>query len=198
MPPAPQSVYGATKLAAEQMLGDCWRAYRQPSIALRYFNACGALPEAGLGPDHRHKEHLLTRVMLAALGKVPEVVVHGQDYPTPDGTCIRDYVHVDDLASAHVLAVQSLLDDPRQDVYNVGVGRGFSVLEIINAADRTVGQAVPRRIGPRRPGDPAEVIADASRIRKELGWQPKWLDVGAIVESAWAWHQKHPDGYPSQ
>lgn len=191
----PDSVYGRTKLTVERMLADCWAAYRQPSIALRYFNACGAVPDAGLGPDHLRKVHVVTQVMLAALGRRPDFVVHGDDYDTPDGTCVRDYIHVDDLAAAHVLAVQTLIEQPRCSAYNLGLGKGFSVLEILDAAEQVIGRPIPRTIGARRAGDPAQVYGDASKARAELGWEPRWTELRDIVASAWEWHQAHPAGY---
>jgi UDP-glucose 4-epimerase len=192
---SPDSVYGRTKLAVEGLLSDCWAAHGQPSIALRYFNACGALPQHGLGPDHLRKVHLVTQVMLTALGQRPELVVYGGDYDTPDGTCVRDYIHVDDLAGAHVLAVKSLLEQPRSTAYNLGLGKGFSVLEILKSAEAVVGRDIPHTFGPRRAGDPARVFADAAKAHAELAWQPRWVELSDVLTSAWDWHRAHPSGY---
>jgi len=191
----PTNVYGETKLAFEHALAAYDRAYGLRSVSLRYFNACGAAADGSIGADHRTKTHLVTVAMMAALGRREAVLVMGTDYPTPDGTGIRDYVHVDDLASAHVLALDTLLAGGATTAYNVGVGRGFSVQEILDAVDRVVGRPVPRRVAPRREGDPARLVADSTRIQKELGWQPAYTDVDAIVATAWRWHSTHPDGY---
>jgi len=192
---APTNVYGETKLAFERALAAYDRAYGLRYIALRYFNACGAAADASIGPDHRMKTHLMTIAMLAALGQRDAVLVMGTDYPTPDGTGIRDYIHVDDLAAAHVLAIDALASGAQSTAYNVGVGRGFSVQEVLDAVDRVVGRAVPRRVAPRRAGDPAHLVADSTRIQAELGWRPQYTDLDAIVATAWRWHSSHPHGY---
>jgi len=194
-PTRPTNVYGETKLVFERVLAAYDRAYGMRSVCLRYFNACGAAADATIGPDHRMKTHLLTTALLAALGKREAVTVLGTDYPTPDGTGIRDYVHVDDLASAHVLALDALFDGAASTAYNVGVGHGFSVREVLDAADRVVGRPIPRVYGPRRAGDPAQLVADSSKIRRELGWRPAHTDLDEIVATAWAWHSTHPDGF---
>jgi UDP-glucose 4-epimerase len=191
----PSNVYGETKLAFERVLAAYDRAYGLRSISLRYFNACGARPDASIGADHRNKTHLITLAMLAALGQRDGIKVFGTDYPTPDGTCIRDYVHVDDLAVAHVLALDALAKEAPTRSYNVGVGRGFSVREVLDCADRVTGQPITRHLASRRAGDPAELVADPSRIRAELGWQPAYTELDAIIESAWRWHETHPEGY---
>jgi len=194
-PKAPTNVYGETKLAFEQVLAAYERAYGLRHVCLRYFNACGAAADGTIGPDHRMKTHLLTIAMLAALGQRDAVLVMGTDYATPDGTGVRDYIHVDDLASAHVLALGSLFAGGASNAYNVGVGRGFSVREMLDAVDRVVGHAVARRFAPRRDGDPAQLVADSTRIQADLGWSPRYTDLDAIVATAWRWHSTHPSGY---
>jgi UDP-glucose 4-epimerase len=194
-PKEPTNVYGETKLAFERSLAAYDRAYGLRSVSLRYFNACGAAADGSIGADHRMKTHLMTIAMLTALGRRDAVLVMGTDYPTPDGTGIRDYIHVDDLASAHVLALTALFAGGASTAYNVGVGHGFSVQQVLDAVDRVVGRPVPRRLAPRRPGDPARLVADSTRIQKELGWQPAYTDIDAIVTTAWRWHSTHPDGY---
>ncbi len=194
-PKAPTNVYGETKLAFEQVLAAYERAYGLRHVCLRYFNACGAAADGTIGPDHRMKTHLLTIAMLAALGQRDAVLVMGTDYATPDGTGVRDYIHVDDLASAHVLALGSLFAGGPSNAYNVGVGRGFSVREMLDAVDRVVGHAVARRFAPRRAGDPAQLVADSTRIQADLGWSPHYTDLDAIVATAWRWHSTHPSGY---
>jgi UDP-glucose 4-epimerase len=191
----PTNVYGETKLAFERALAAYGRAYGLRYVALRYFNACGAAANGSIGPDHRMKTHLMTIAMLTALGQRDAVLVMGTDYPTPDGTGVRDYIHVDDLAAAHVVAIDALGDGAESTAYNVGVGRGFSVQEVLDAVDRVVGRPVPRRLAPRRAGDPARLVADSTRIQAELGWAPLYIDLDAIVETAWRWHSTHPNGY---
>jgi len=194
-PKEPTNVYGETKLAFERILAAYDRAYGLRSVCLRYFNACGAGADGTIGADHRMKTHLLTVAMLTALGKREAVKVLGTDYPTPDGTGIRDYIHVDDLASAHVLALGSLFAGGSSTAYNVGVGQGFSVQEVLDAVDRVVGRPVRREYAPRRVGDPARLVADSSKIQRGLGWHPAHTDLDEIVASAWRWHSTHPDGY---
>ncbi|MHB8466226.1 MAG: UDP-glucose 4-epimerase GalE [Acidimicrobiales bacterium] len=194
-PTAPTNVYGETKLAFERVLAAYDTAYGMRSISLRYFNACGARPDGTIGPDHRMKTHLLTLAMLTALGQRDAVEVMGTDYATSDGTCIRDYIHVDDLASAHVLALAALFDGAPSTAYNVGIGTGRSVKEVLDAVDRVVGSSVPRRIGERRIGDPVCLVADSTKLQAELGWRPHFTDFDGIVETAWRWHSTHPNGY---
>jgi UDP-glucose 4-epimerase len=191
----PTNVYGETKLAFERVLHAYDHAYGMRHVALRYFNACGAAADGTIGPDHRMKTHLMTIAMLTALGQRDAVLVMGTDYPTPDGTGIRDYIHVDDLAAAHVLAIDALAAGAASTAYNVGVGRGFSVQEVLDAVDRVVGRPVTRQLGPRRAGDPARLVADSTRIQAELGWRAGYTDLDTIAATAWRWHASHPNGY---
>jgi UDP-glucose 4-epimerase len=194
-PKTPTNVYGESKLAVEGVLRAYERAYGLRSISLRYFNACGAYPDGHIGADHRSKTHLLTLAMLVALGQRDHIDVYGTNWPTPDGTCIRDYIHVCDLADAHVLALRALADGAPSRAYNVGVGRGFSVKEMLDGVDRVVGHPIARRLTERRPGDPSALVADSRRIRSELGWEAKYTDLDDMIRTAWAWHQSHPHGF---
>jgi UDP-arabinose 4-epimerase len=189
-PQRPINPYGASKLMIERMLADFDSAHGLRSIALRYFNAAGADPDAEIGEAHDPETHLIPLVLDAAAGARPAITVHGDDYDTPDGTCIRDYIHVTDLAQAHVLALQALEQGADSAVYNLGNGHGFSVREVIDQAARVTGRSVPVAIGPRRPGDPPRLVGDATRIRRSLGWQPHYADLDAILHTAWRWHQR--------
>lgn len=193
-PRQPVSPYGNTKLACERAMEDYAAAYGFAVAALRYFNAAGATADGSLGEDHQPETHLIPRAIAAALGRVPLVEVHGTDYPTPDGTCIRDYVHIEDLAEAHRLALDRLVSGEFMAL-NVATGHGSSVREVIRAVETVSGMRVPIREGPRRPGDPAELVADPSRIQQRLGWRPRFPELQAIVETAWRWHRDHPRGY---
>lgn len=188
-PTEPVNVYGATKLMVETMLEDFARAHGLRSMVLRYFNAAGADPEGELGENHDPESHLIPLVLQVAAGERPHITIFGEDYVTHDGTCIRDYVHVADLAEAHALALLALENGARPDVYNLGNGRGFSVREVIDAVQRVTGREVPVRTGDRRPGDPDRLIADAARAREGLGWSPRHADLDEIVATAWAWHR---------
>jgi UDP-glucose 4-epimerase len=194
-PKNPLNVYGETKLIVERVLTAYDRAYGLRSISLRYFNASGAHPDATIGEAHKNKSHLIELALLTALGQRPAIKVFGTDYPTRDGTAVRDYIHVEDLASAHVLALKALFDGAATTAYNVGVGRGFSVKEVLDAADRVTGMEIPRELAPRRAGDPPELVADSSLIKRDLGWQPRYTDLDEIVASAWKWHRAHPEGF---
>jgi UDP-glucose-4-epimerase GalE len=192
-PQDPINPYGATKLAFERALADYARAGGPRAVALRYFNAAGGHPDGTLGEDHRPEEHLIPRAVAAALGSGEPLRIHGHDYDTPDGTCVRDYIHVQDLARAHVAALA-----PRGvpfRAYNLGTGRGHSVREVVDAVARVTGRAVPAQTGPRRPGDPPVLVAAASRAREELGFEPEWRELDAIVETAVRWARAHPRGY---
>jgi len=186
-PQRPVNPYGTTKLMIEQMLRDFDQAYGLRSIALRYFNAAGADPEGETGEDHDPETHLIPLALDAALGRRPPLTVFGDDYPTPDGTCIRDYIHVTDLAQAHVLALRALEQGVASTAYNLGNGQGFSVLEVIRAIRRVTGREVPYTLGPRRPGDPPRLVGDAQRIVAELGWQPQFADLEGLLATAWRW-----------
>jgi UDP-glucose 4-epimerase len=190
----PISAYGDSKLAVERALGHYDRAYGIKSVSLRYFNASGADPDGQLGEDHDPEIHLIPRAIRAAAGG-PPLVVFGTDYPTPDGTCLRDYIHVTDLADAHVRALTALLQGAPTTAYNLGNGRAFSVDEVLKAVGRAVGRDVPRTVGPRRPGDPATLYARSERARTELGWKPRFTELDDIVGTAWRWHAEHPHGY---
>ena len=192
-PLAPVNPYGEAKAIGEQMLrwydSQCGLRY----VALRYFNAAGAVE--GLGEDHRPETHLIPVVLSAAAGKLAAVEIYGADYPTPDGTCVRDYVHVSDLAQAHTLALE--YTKTGSAVYNVGNGQGFSNAAVVEAARRVTGQPIPVREAARREGDPAVLVSSATRLKEELGWEPRFPDLEQIVGSAWRWHQAHPNGYES-
>jgi UDP-glucose 4-epimerase len=189
---SPGSPYGESKFILERILHWMDDRFGMRYAALRYFNACGAL-SPGLGEDHDPETHLIPLVLQVALGQREQVTIFGDDYDTPDGTCIRDYVHVADLADAHIRALHAL--DGGSRTYNLGSGTGFSVREVIDTCRAVTGHAIPATVGPRRPGDPAVLVASSERIRGELGWSPKYDDLRTIVESAWAWHQSHPRGY---
>lgn len=185
----PENPYGETKLAFENALKWYGQAYGLNSVSLRYFNAAGAMPEAGLGYDRSLKHtHLIPRVLDAALGKTQEIEVYGNDYDTADGTCIRDYIHVLDLAEAHILALKKLEQARGAHFYNVGTGKGYSVLEIIDEAMEVTGRMIPMKIAGRRPGDPARLVADSRKIQKDLGWKPQH-DLKSIIQSSWGWQK---------
>jgi len=190
----PFSPYARTKLAVEWMIRDFSHAYGLGFTLLRYFNAAGAEPEGNFGEYHTPETHLIPLVLSVALGKRDKLMVFGNDYPTPDGTCIRDYIHVHDLASAHLLAIQSTTQDTKE-IFNVGTGKGSSVLEVISACERVTGKQVPLEQVARRPGDPPALVADPSKLMQRLGWKPSYVGVDKIVETAWGWHQRHPNGY---
>jgi UDP-glucose-4-epimerase GalE len=193
-PQRPINSYGETKLAIERALPHFERAYGIRSVSLRYFNAAGADPYGLLGEDHRPEIHVIPRALDATVGGDP-LTVFGDDYPTPDGTCLRDYVHVVDLAQAHMLAMNHLTGGGGSRAYNLGNGTPFSVRDVLAAVERVTGTAVPHTIGPRRPGDPAILYASTDRIRRELGWSPKHAALDVIVDTAWQWRRRHPDGY---
>lgn len=196
VPQIPMNPYGNTKLACERAFADYARAYGLAVAALRYFNAAGATADGSLGEDHEPETHLIPRVIWAAMGKIPYVELLGTDYPTPDGTCIRDYIHIEDLAEAHRLVLDRL--QPGQFLaYNVATGRGSSVREVIRVVEEVTGRSVPVREAARRPGDPPILVADPSRIQNELGWRPRFPTLRSIVETAWRWHRDHPHGYRS-
>ncbi len=190
----PINPYGFTKLVFEHALSDYAHAYGFGFAALRYFNAAGASPVGDIGEDHDPETHLIPIVLQAAMGKRPHVTIFGTDYPTQDGTCVRDYIHVDDLAAAHLLAMEKL-DFGSQIKLNLGTGVGFSVREVIETCREITGQPIQVLEGDRREGDPPELIADASLALQELGWQPNYCEIAPIVETAWRWHRSHPNGY---
>jgi UDP-glucose 4-epimerase len=188
----PANVYGFSKLAIEQVLEWYRRIHGLHFAALRYFNACGALP--GRGEAHLPESHLIPLVLKVALGQSASASIYGTDYPTPDGTCIRDYIHIADLVSAHLLALEALAERDRL-VYNLGNGSGYSVREVIETARRVTGHPIPALESPRRPGDAPRLVASSDKIRCELGWSPHYPDLTDIVASAWDWHRTHPQGY---
>ncbi|MGE5598799.1 MAG: UDP-glucose 4-epimerase GalE [Bacteroidota bacterium] len=194
-PTAPTNPYGFSKLMMEGMMSWYDRAHGLRYVSLRYFNAAGAAPDGRIGEDHRPESHLIPIVLQTALGLRDSLDLFGTDYPTPDGTCIRDYIHVSDLADAHVLALEALARGAESRVYNLGNGRGFSNLQVIETAREVTGREIPVRRAPRRPGDPAVLVAGAGKIRSELRWEPKHPELAAIIGSAWEWHRRHPEGF---
>ncbi|MFT8776476.1 MAG: UDP-glucose 4-epimerase GalE [Gluconacetobacter liquefaciens] len=192
-PIVPGSPYGESKHMVERALLWADRIHGLRSACLRYFNAAGADPDGRLGEDHRPETHLIPLVIDAALGRREALHLFGDDYPTPDGTCIRDYVHVTDLAHAHLAALDAIHD--RSVVYNVGTGRGHSNMEVIRSVERVTGRVVPWHLAPRRPGDPARLVAGADRLRRETGWTPRFVELDEIVDTAYRWRLEHPHGY---
>lgn len=187
---APTNVYGLSKLMIEQMLEAFDRSHELKYVSLRYFNAAGADSSGEIGEDHNPETHLVPIVLQAAANQRDRVTIYGNDYPTPDGTCVRDYVHVTDLARAHVLALEFLEAEKRSETYNLGNGQGFSVKEVINVAYKITGLPFIMDIAGRRSGDPAVLVASADKIKKALGWQPEYTDLEAIIRSAWNWHRQ--------
>ncbi len=195
-PQQPINPYGFTKLVIEQALADYAKAYGIGYAALRYFNAAGAHPSGEIGEDHDPESHIIPIVLQVALGQREKITIFGEDYPTADGTCVRDYIHVCDLADAHLRALDRIKLGEGLCL-NLGTGQGTSVRQIVDACRKVTGHPIPEVIGTRRAGDPPELIADARRARQELGWVPQYQDVVSIIKTAWNWHQKHPHGYRS-
>lgn len=193
-PQAPFSPYGRTKLAVEWMIRDFAHAYGFGFTLLRYFNASGGSADGRFGEYHNPETHLIPLVLEVPLGRRQDIKVFGSDYPTPDGTCIRDYVHVDDLASAHLLALERT-SETTAEVFNIGTGIGQSVLEIIQACERVTGRKIPYQVVPRRPGDPPRLVADPRKLKEQLGWAPRFMAIDDTIRTAWAFHSQHPDGY---
>ena len=191
----PINPYGRSKYFVEQILRDIAAADPEFGfMAFRYFNVAGAADDASIGEDHKPETHLIPLVLFAAMGKRANITVFGTDYPTPDGTCIRDYVHVNDLVAAHVLGIETLSSGDAR-FYNLGIGRGYSVKEILDASKNATGKDIPVVFGERREGDPARLFANSDKVQQELGWKPQHTDVEEIIVSAWRWHTSHPDGY---
>ncbi len=197
MPQIPISPYGRTKLAMEWMMRDSAAAWGLGATALRYFNASGASADAGLGEDRHPEYHLIPIVLQVALGQREDVKIFGSDYPTPDGTCVRDYIHVEDLAAVHRLAVETHREQEFR-CYNVGTGVGVSVKELIKAARDVSGAAIPASPAPRREGDPPKLYADPTKVMDELGFRPRYTDIRRTIETAWQWHRTHPQGYATE
>lgn len=190
----PINPYGFTKLVLEKALADYTHAYGWSYAALRYFNAAGASSDGSIGEDHDLESHLIPIILQVALGQREHISIFGDDYSTPDGTCVRDYIHVEDLATAHLAALERL--EPGTELkLNLGTGKGYSVLEVIEACRRITGHQIPAVIGPRRDGDPPELVADSSQAKKTLDWKPQFPEVEQIIETAWRWHRDHPHGY---
>ncbi len=195
-PTNPTNVYGSSKLMFEKILEWYDKIFDIRYISLRYFNAAGCDPEGELGEDHNPETHLIPIILKTALGQRSHVEIYGTDYPTPDGTCIRDYIHISDLSSAHILALEALLSGRESTIYNLGNSKGFSVREVIKSSEKVVGGKIPVKEGERRSGDPAVLIASSEKIKKELGWNPKYTNLEEIIESHWKWLERYPNGYP--
>jgi len=200
VPQKPINPYGYTKLVVEQALTDYSAAYGFSFAALRYFNASGASPTGDIGEDHTPETHLIPLVLQVALGQRDKIMMFGDDYPTRDGTCVRDYIHVDDLASAHALALDKLVAGGPGTALrlNLGIGLGYTVREVVDACRKVTGHAIPAVVAPRREGDPPELVADSTAAKRELGWKPSYERIEEIVETAWRWHKSHPRGYASR
>ena len=195
MTTCPTNTYGETKLAIEKMLKWTHSAHDLHYVCLRYFNVAGADFSGTIGEAHTTETHLIPLILQVPLGQRPHITVFGQDYPTEDGTCIRDYIHVTDLVNAHILALKYLMNGGESNIFNLGSNNGYSVLEMIEAARKVTGHPIPMQIGERRVGDPALLIASSEKAKRILGWEPKYTEIEEIIASAWKWHQAHPHGY---
>jgi len=193
----PINPYGRSKLMVEEILEDFSNAYELEYVSLRYFNAAGADPDGELGEDHKPETHLIPLVLETALEKRETINIFGDDYPTEDGTCIRDYIHIDDLAQAHLLALERLLNGLPGGCFNLGNGSGHSVMQLIETARKVTGKTIPSKVVDRRPGDPAVLIGSSEKAIKGLGWHPRFPELETIIETAWKWHKNHPNGYGS-
>lgn len=191
----PTNCYGETKLSMEKMMKWISVAHGLRYVALRYFNACGAQPDGSIGEAHNPETHLIPVILQVPGGQREKISIFGDDYPTPDGTCIRDYIHVCDLAQAHILALDYLLSGGENNVFNLGNGVGFSVKEVIEEARKVTGHAIPTEVLPRRAGDPAQLIASSEKAKTLLGWKPEFEDLHTIIQTAWDWHKTHPRGF---
>ena len=197
-PTSPTNTYGETKLAIEKMLKWTHKAHDLNYVCLRYFNVAGADASGTIGEAHTTETHLIPLILQVPLGQRPHITVFGTDYPTKDGTCIRDYIHITDLVNAHILALQYLMNGGESNIFNLGSNTGYSVLEMIEAARAVTGHPIPMEIGERRAGDPALLIASSEKAKKVLGWTPQYTDIKYIIASAWKWHQSHPNGYKGE
>lgn len=195
-PNAPTNPYGESKLMVEKILAAYDHAYGIKSICLRYFNAAGGAPERG--EDHTPETHIIPIVLQVALGQRESITIFGEDYPTSDGTCVRDYIHIEDLGQAHLLALDHLAGGGQSEKINLGNGKGYTIREVIEVAREVTGHAIPTTVGGRRPGDPSTLVASSDKARKVLGWAPKYPQLKDIVESAWQWHTNHPQGYATK
>ena len=194
-PTIPTNPYGQTKLAVEKALKWCYEAYDIKYTALRYFNAAGAHISGKIGEDHNPETHLIPIILQAALGQRDSITIFGDDYNTEDGTCVRDYIHVTDLADAHILALDKMRADGKSNIYNLGNGNGFSVKEVVDITRKVTCVDIKAELGERRPGDPAILVASSEKAKKELNWKPKYNDLGTIIETAWKWHKENPNGF---
>ncbi|XYG87906.1 UDP-glucose 4-epimerase GalE [Heyndrickxia coagulans] len=195
MPTVPTNTYGETKLTMEKMMKWCEKAYGIKYVALRYFNVAGARSTGEIGEDHHPETHLIPVVLETVLGKREAITIFGEDYDTKDGTCVRDYIHVEDLIDAHILALQYLQNGGASDVFNLGSSNGFSVKEIVDTVREVTGRGFNVKIGDRRAGDPSTLIASSDKAKRVLGWNPKKTDIRQIIKDAWNWHESHPNGY---
>lgn len=191
----PTNAYGESKLLVEKILRWCDHAYGIKYTTLRYFNAAGAHISGNIGEDHTPESHLIPIILDVALGNRDKIMMYGDDYDTADGTCVRDYIHVSDLASAHSLAVKRLINGGESRIYNLGNGTGFSVKEVVEIARKVTAHNIPAEVAPRRAGDPAVLIASSKKAVEELGWKPKYNTIETVIETAWNWHKNHPNGY---
>lgn len=194
-PTNPKNPYGESKLMMEKMMHWCDNAYGMRYVALRYFNVAGAKSDASIGEDHDPETHLVPIILQVALGQREQLTIFGDDYNTPDGTCIRDYVQVEDLAMAHILALEYLKAGNDSNVFNLGSNNGYSVKEMLDAAREVTQKDIPAKIGPRRAGDPSTLVASSEKAKNVLGWQPEYTDIKEIIQTAWNWHVSHPNGY---
>ncbi|WP_271004897.1 UDP-glucose 4-epimerase GalE [Listeria seeligeri] len=195
MPTNPESTYGDTKLIMEKMMKWCDKAYGMKYVALRYFNVAGAKSDGTIGEDHQPESHLVPIILQVALGQREKLAIYGDDYNTPDGTCIRDYVHIEDLIDAHIRSLEYLENGGESNIFNLGSSKGFSVQEILGAARSVTEKTIPAEVVARRAGDPGILIASSDKARKILGWEPKYTDIKDIIATAWKWHESHPNGY---